>query len=299
MTTIYQSIIDEARSGNPILIDGATGTEVERRGAPQLENAWNGGAALSHPQIVHEVHEDYIRCGARVIISNTFATHMNTLQDAGVDADFEAYNRRGVEIACAARANTGADNVLVAGGMSYWSFSGNKPTIPTLTASAIDQANIMKDAGADFLMLEMMIDIDRMLALLDATSSIGLPIWVGYTCKIDDDQNVVLRNGEALGDAIKAMSSYNVDVVNIMHTEVSIVSQCLDELGRTYSGLKGVYAHSGNPESHTWDFDSVIAPADYKGYVDEWLERDVNFIGGCCGIGVKHMSLLGDSLKNG
>ena len=48
----YSSLMKRVQGGECILIDGATGTEVERRGVPQLENAWNGGGALSHPEIV-------------------------------------------------------------------------------------------------------------------------------------------------------------------------------------------------------------------------------------------------------
>ena len=56
------------RSGAQIVIDGGTGTEAERRGVPVLENAWSGGGALSHPDIVREIHEDYIGHGAEIII---------------------------------------------------------------------------------------------------------------------------------------------------------------------------------------------------------------------------------------
>ena len=52
----YQQLIDRIGAGEKILIDGATGTEIEHRGVPQLENAWNGGGALSHPDIVRQVH---------------------------------------------------------------------------------------------------------------------------------------------------------------------------------------------------------------------------------------------------
>ena len=51
-------------AGACILMDGATGTEVQKRGVPQLENAWNGGGALSHPDIVRQVHVDYLQSGA-------------------------------------------------------------------------------------------------------------------------------------------------------------------------------------------------------------------------------------------
>ena len=48
------------RDGNCMLIDGATATELERRGVPQLKNAWNGGGALSHPDILKNIHSEYI-----------------------------------------------------------------------------------------------------------------------------------------------------------------------------------------------------------------------------------------------
>ena len=47
----YSILMKRAKDGECILIDGATGTEVERRGVPQHKNAWNGAAALSHPEI--------------------------------------------------------------------------------------------------------------------------------------------------------------------------------------------------------------------------------------------------------
>ena len=71
----YNNMMARMAAGECILIDGATGTEAERRGVPQLDNAWNGGGALSHPDIVRQVHLGIIiQAGAEVIISNSFAT---------------------------------------------------------------------------------------------------------------------------------------------------------------------------------------------------------------------------------
>ena len=57
-----------------VLIDGATGTELQRRGVPMHKVAWSGAAVLTHPDAVRETHEDYIRAGAKVIITNTFGS---------------------------------------------------------------------------------------------------------------------------------------------------------------------------------------------------------------------------------
>ena len=48
----YQKIMARIEAGEKIIIDGATGTELERHGVPQLENAWNGGGTLSYPEIL-------------------------------------------------------------------------------------------------------------------------------------------------------------------------------------------------------------------------------------------------------
>ena len=79
----YENLINRVAEGELIVIDGATGTEMERRGVPKLEHAWNGGGTLSHPEILCGIHEDYIRGGADIIISNTFATLKSALEDAG------------------------------------------------------------------------------------------------------------------------------------------------------------------------------------------------------------------------
>ena len=62
----YSKLMQRIHAGECILIDGATGTEIERRGVPQLDNAWNGGGTLSHPEILRAVHEDYFRLGAEI-----------------------------------------------------------------------------------------------------------------------------------------------------------------------------------------------------------------------------------------
>jgi len=68
--------------GGVVILDGATGTELERRGVPMDGQAWSATANLTHPDVVRSVHEDYIRAGADVIITNTFATARNLLDAA-------------------------------------------------------------------------------------------------------------------------------------------------------------------------------------------------------------------------
>lgn len=287
----YQKLLDRIASGEKILIDGATGTEIEHRGVPQLENAWNGGGALSHPDILRQVHADYIREGAEVVISNTFATSRHALRDAGEDDKFEIYNRRGIELACEAREQMGAQNVLVAGGISYWSWSGNHPSQDDLYQSICVQAKTMASAGADLFMLEMMVDIDKMLVSLDAAQSARLPAWAGLTCEPKDGE-MCLRNGDKLVDAISELKDKNVALINIMHSNVEYIDDCLDVLDKYWPGFVGVYAHSGEFENNHHLANSVMPAEEYARHVESWLQRNVQLVGGCCGFGVEHIAAL-------
>jgi len=286
------------QAGEQVFIDGATGTEIERRGVPQVDNAWNGGGALSHPEILREVHEDYIRAGADIIISNTFATLKSALRDAGLEKYFEAYNRRGVELACEARTNLSADTVVIAGGISHWSWSGKHPTEKKLCENASEQADIMREANADLIMLEMMSKIEPMLSVLDGVQRCGLPVWVGLSCKLDSEGTPRLYGSDqtigeqTLADAVHALKDRKVPLISIMHTEVTYVNSCLDVLKEIWSGPVGVYAHSGDYIDGKWIFNNVISPADYAIAAQGWRNREVRVIGGCCGVGPTHIHAL-------
>ena len=242
--------------------------------------------------------QDYIRAGAEIVISNTFATLKSALRDAGLEEYFDTYNRRGVELACEARAALGASTVVVAGGISHWSWSGNHPTLEELRDNATEQAAIMKEAGADLIMLEMMSKVEPMLAVLDGVQGCGLPVWVGLSCKLDSNGTPRLYDSDhtigeqTLADAIHALKGRNVPLISIMHTEVSYVDACLDVVEEMWVGPVGVYAHSGNYVGGKWIFNSVISPADYATAAEGWRDRGVRVIGGCCGVGPTHIRAL-------
>ena len=292
----YRKLIDEMKTGRCVLIDGATATELERRGVPQILNAWNGGGALSHPDVLKDIHKSYIRTGARVIISNTFANCKHTLEDAAQSHNFERLNSRGVSIAVDARMEEKKPDVLVAGGISYWSFINCHPALPSLKKNVSDQALIMKNAGADLIMLEMMVDIKLMMVTFHAAEKANLPIWVGLSCKPNIDGEMCLLNGELLSQALQYLKYENIDLVNIMHTDVTYIGKCLDVIEAEWNGLYGVYAHSGSMKGSYWTFNHVISPELYSKYASKWLKRKVNLIGGCCGITTDHMQHLSKAL---
>ena len=292
----YNKIMQRIAAGECILIDGATGTEAERRGVPQLDNAWNGGGALSHPDIVRQVHLDYLAAGAEMIISNSFATHRHALKAAGEEARFEAYNRRAVELAVEARAEAGREDALVAAGVSYWSWRGDMPTADSMREATRRQLSIMAEAGADIILLEMMIDLVNFETTLEAVQGLGLPIWAGITTGRAPAGHIRLREGDPLAPALELAKQGGVELINIMHTEVEFVTDSIQAVKDGWDGPIGVYAHSSTEIDKRWVFENVISPADYCALAAGWKSQGISLIGGCCGIGAAHIHKLRDDL---
>ena len=117
--SVIDSLESRLKTGAVIIMDGGTGTEIRRRGTPTGERAWSAEPMPDHPDLIREIHEDYIRAGAEIIITNTFSTGRHKLEEAGMADRTVELNRLGVKLAQEARDRATSDRpVLIAGSMS-------------------------------------------------------------------------------------------------------------------------------------------------------------------------------------
>ena len=87
-----RKIMDRLNAGDRLLLDGATGSEIQRRGADVLKGAtadsglqaWSATANIEYPDVVQQVHQDYLRVGADIILSNNFWTNSPRLERIGL-----------------------------------------------------------------------------------------------------------------------------------------------------------------------------------------------------------------------
>jgi len=287
-----------------ILIDGGTGTELERHNVPMVLEAWSAAACLTHPDVVRAVHETYIRAGAEMIIANTYACSRHLLAEAGLDEHFEMLNTVSVELALEARDNVATKPVTVAGSISTTEMMRSQPPIEVARGNYIDQARIQAAAGAEMFTLEMMREITHTQLALDAVYQTELPVWVGYSCVIKDKDKDKDKEGEVwlynetvrLVDALQAIQGQPIELIAIMHTQTEDIDACLDVLQANWDGPIAVYAHSGDFIPPNWQFIDMISPEDYAAACMRWVERGVQVIGGCCGIGPEHIELLAQRL---
>ena len=99
----YIDIKRRLDAGEIVVLDGGTGTELQRRGAQMDPSAWCGPASLNNSELLTQVHLDYIDAGADVITANTFASSRLMLTPAGFADRVEEINRIAVEAALRAR----------------------------------------------------------------------------------------------------------------------------------------------------------------------------------------------------
>ncbi len=290
-------------AGGVVLLDGGTGTELERRGAPMHGAVWCAAATLSHGDLLRTVHEDYVRAGASVIIANTYASNRLMLEPAGLGGEFEAINRRAVEVALEARARAaGGDAVAVAGSMSHMLPMRHDPARAPSPARAAEcfseMAETLAAAGVDLIILEMMSNPDLARPALAAALATGRPVWVGYSARRGAGGAPVpfLRTDLAFADLLGAVPPSQAPVAGVMHTHVDLTSPALAVLRGFFDGPTMAYPDSGFFEMPSWRFTDVISPAELARAAREWLGEGVRVVGGCCGLGVEHVEALAEMI---
>ena len=322
-------ILDEKIAhGGVIVLDGATGTEIERLGGKMDSAAWCGVANMNYPEKVRQVHEAYMRAGADVITTNTFATCRHVLAGAGLDNNTVAINQQAVTLARNARdAVAPSRPVAIAGSMSNtvaWQpgfISPDPRFIPTERqeiANYREMANTLADAGVDLLILEMMLDIEHASRALEAAVGTGLPVWVGISCSLENDGSVVgwdlatQRRITAdhtpplplpLDEIIDALQKIGGDVFGIMHSTVGATTPGLQVLCERWAGPVMAYPETMRGDQPPVDqadrlptpsFLDVgdLSPEIFAEACRGWVDQGVQIIGGCCGTTIEHMQAM-------
>ena len=106
-------MLERLTRGAPLLLDGATGTELERRGVATPLPLWSAPALFEAPEVLAAIHSDYAAAGVEVLTANTFRTQRRTLARGGWGDRAEQATQRAVEIARGAATRAAARPFVV------------------------------------------------------------------------------------------------------------------------------------------------------------------------------------------
>ena len=310
----YQDIKRRLDAGEIIVLDGGTGTELQRRGAQMDPSAWCGPASLNNSELLTQVHLDYINAGADVITANTFASSRLMLTPAGYANRVEEINRIAVDAALRARdlaiAKSPSRKIAVAGSLSHMvpvaagTAKVDQARVPSndeLAHAFGELANILKASGVDHIMLEMMYEPNRVPIALNAALATGLPVWFGMSARRTPDGRVVTFDQHQelpLETITKLIPKTGVDVAGVMHTGAEIIGETLAAIRKNFSGPMSAYPDSGYFEMPDWRFVDVIAPDRLENFFSDWIKLGAQLIGGCCGLTVDHIHAASRSARS-
>ena len=261
------------------LLDGALGTELERRGVDTSGPSWTAYANRDHADLIREIHLEYISAGADIITANTFRTNPRAVGD-----EAETLTKRAITIAREAAAGSG---VLVAGSIApvedCFSPELVDPSTERLEAEHATMAEWLHDAGADIILIETMNSVREAVAALRATKSVtSLPVYV----------SLVPRNAElildrtSIGDAVQAVQSAGASLVALNCAPVSVMRaamECFVRAARDAGIPYGCYPNAAEMDLRgNWD---LLASSDEEiaQLAQEWLVSGATLLGSCCG----------------
>lgn len=304
MNQRYKNFLEVLNSGETILLDGATGSELENRGI-KMDNSWCATASLEF-DILKQIHKDYINAGAKIITTNTYASNRMILEVAGVEDKFEDINLAAINAAIQARDECGRDDVLVAGSLSHQipyedAFRSQeekdkyiKKLTPEYFQKSFDElAFFLADNGCDFILLELMYRPDRIDIIFDSASKVGLPVWAGFSSRNKDGLIALTTDYEySFKKMISNVKHHKLDAVGIMHCDIGVIEESIKELKEVYDLPIMAYPEVAVFKFPHYDMSNVIPPDDYLIEAKKWKDAGAQIIGGCCGTTVEHIKLL-------
>ncbi len=279
----------------PLLLDGATGTELERRGVPCDLPLWSTHALLDCPDRVAAVHADYVAADAEALTANTFRTQRRTLARAGLGERARELTALAVRLARGAGAAAGRP-VFVLGSAPPLEDCYRPDLVPEAGALAREHAEHLENlaaAGVDGVLIETMNTLREARACAGAARDVGLPAIVSFVC----GERARLLSGEPLGDALAALADLPRIAVGVNCLPPSRLPACVAVL-RDSGQRFGVYANLGGPDDAAGPFrGEELTPDAFAELAAGWLGAGACYIGGCCGTGPAHIRALATRLR--
>jgi len=264
-----------------IVLDGATGTELGRRGVDTRGLLFSAAALLSEAGLsaLRAVHAEYARAGAQVITANTFRT--NPRKAGGRWAEMTA-------LAVRLAKESGA---LVAGSIAPAADCYRPDLRPPPEVARREHgelARALAEAGCDLLLVETVAAADEGLAAVEAAAATGLPVWVSAMAMADGR----MRSGDDLAAFFRSARSAGAVAALINCVPVAGVDAGLDSAAGSKLPF-GAYAHMGEVDAEAgWPPTPVLSPEEYAACAAGWLARGATIVGGCCGTTPAHIAAL-------
>jgi homocysteine S-methyltransferase len=268
------------------LLDGATGTELGRRGVDIALPLWSAAALLEAPEVLGAIHRDYLAAGADAITTNTFRTHGRSLTKAGLAHRSAELTQQAVRIAAAAR-DERRPHALVLGSVAPLEDCYQPALAPDEADCRREHAEMignLVDAGVDRILIETMNNLTEARAAAEAACALAPGRWMLSLCTRSTGPPGTLLSGERvsdLGDVLHDALAVGTNCVAApaVESQIGLLRGLLPDHVRIIAYANIGYAdQAGN-----WVTTDAVEPAQYAEYAQRWIEAGATIVGGCCG----------------
>ena len=292
----------EEKFGERLLVgDGAVGTLLGDRGIANPHTKAN----LTHPQIVQELHEEYLRAGSSVIETNTFGANRLKLATHGLEEQVREINVEGARLALeATKTVTGSNGsqALVMGSIGPL----GKPLVPIGFIEPgeakdifAEQAEALLEGGAGALILETFTDLEELKIAYEAAASFGAPV-LAYKTFIEDGEQLAEGLPARVAREISSWGSASSGPV-VIGTNCTVGPQRMLEIVDQMSAESGPVAAYPNPGLPQFIHGTIRYNQDVSHFAEYGVKlahAGARLIGGCCGTTPAHVRALADALRD-
>jgi betaine-homocysteine S-methyltransferase len=302
------SLAERLRAGTVLGAEGYV-FELERRGYIKA-GPFVPEVVLDFPDAVRELHREFLRTGAEVMVALTYYAHREKLRDVGREGDLEAMNRQAVRIA---RQVAREGDALVAGNVcNTWAYDPEDPaTRDTVRAMYAEQLGWAAEEGVDFVISETNDYLGEALIALEVIQDLGLPAMVTMA----PTQPHQTRDGYEYADACRILAAEGAQVVGLNcdrgpRTMVPLIAKIRDAVECAVAIQPVPYRTDAiaptmetlcSPNGEERAFPVALDPFtctrfDMAQFALQARELGVDYIGICCGAGPHHVRAMAEAL---
>ncbi len=294
MSSSLAVLLEQAASqGRPVILDGAVGTEIDRRGAVTDGRAWSARAMLERPDLVLDIHRKYIEAGAEVILADTFRTTARSFRAAGIRASWKEAAQKAVRLALEAASG----RALVAASIGPLEECYAPRLAPSAKEAYAEHRSLIEaviEAGASLVWIETMNTAREAETAAGAAQDMGVPFVVSF---VPDMQGRIL-DGTAFSKALDGIEHHGPAAILINCAPPRMVDAALPELRKATGLPLGVKAHLGVAEpDQGWSGSAWLEPQAFARKGLEWFRNGAALVGGCCGSRPAHIAALAHALR--
>ncbi len=313
MTTSQRTTLSQRLDAGPVICAEGYVFELERRGYLQA-GAFVPEVVLEHPEVVTQLHRDFVHAGSDVVEALTYYAHREKLRVIGREGDLEPINRRALELARAVAAETGA---LFAGDICNTNVydPADASTHRAVRAMFEEQVGWAVDAGVDFVIGETFSYAEEALIALDVIKRARQAAVITLAIHQAD----VTRENWNVADACKRLADAGADVVGLncirgpatmmpllrdirakvtTHVAALPVPFRTSEREPSFQSLRDSHWHDtpgGRP------FPVALDPFtcnrfEIADFGRQAAAMDIRYLGVCCGAGPHHIRALAEAV---